>query len=277
MSATTITSAVTAGDIRARKGGDPLVSLTCYTTPMARLMDEQCDFVLVGDSVGMVLHGLPSTLGVTMEMMILHAQAVARGLSHALMVVDMPFGSYEEGPQQAFRNAARLMAETGAGAVKLEGGRHMAETIAFLVTRGIPVMAHIGLTPQSVNTLGGYKVQGRDDQADEVLADARAVADAGAFAVVLEKIPASLADRITAEIAIPTIGIGASAGCDGQVLVVDDMLGLFAEFKPKFVKRYADLATQAGAAIADYAAEVRARRFPGPEHVFADQVKGGRK
>ncbi|MGD9862117.1 MAG: 3-methyl-2-oxobutanoate hydroxymethyltransferase [Pseudodonghicola sp.] len=277
MSATTITSAVTAGDIRARKGGDPLVSLTCYTTPMARLMDEQCDFVLVGDSVGMVLHGLPSTLGVTMEMMILHAQAVARGLSHALMVVDMPFGSYEEGPQQAFRNAARLMAETGAGAVKLEGGRHMAETIAFLVARGIPVMAHIGLTPQSVNTLGGYKVQGRDDQAEAVLADARAVAEAGAFAVVLEKIPASLADRITAEIAIPTIGIGASAGCDGQVLVVDDMLGLFAEFKPKFVKRYADLATQAGAAIAEYAAEVRARRFPGPEHVFADQVKGGRK
>ncbi|MDF1717996.1 MAG: 3-methyl-2-oxobutanoate hydroxymethyltransferase [Antarcticimicrobium sp.] len=277
MSATASPPALTADDIRARKGGDPVVSLTCYTTPMARVMDAHCDFVLVGDSVGMVLHGLPSTLGVTMEMMILHGQAVARGLSHALMVVDMPFASYEEGPQQAFRNAARLMAETGAGAVKLEGGRHMAETIGFLTARGIPVMAHIGLTPQSVNTLGGYRVQGRDDQAAAVLADAHAVSDAGAFAVVLEKIPASLADRITAEVPIPTIGIGASAGCDGQVLVVDDMLGLFAEFKPKFVKRYADLAQQAGAAISDYADEVRARRFPGPEHVFADQVKGPAK
>jgi len=277
MSATASPPALTADDIRARKGGDPVVSLTCYTTPMARVMDAHCDFVLVGDSVGMVLHGLPSTLGVTMEMMILHGQAVARGLSHALMVVDMPFASYEEGPQQAFRNAARLMAETGAGAVKLEGGRHMAETIGFLTARGIPVMAHIGLTPQSVNTLGGYRVQGRDDQAAVVLADAHAVSDAGAFAVVLEKIPASLADRITAEVPIPTIGIGASAGCDGQVLVVDDMLGLFAEFKPKFVKRYADLAQQAGAAISDYADEVRARRFPGPEHVFADQVKGPAK
>lgn len=273
MSATASTPAPTAADIRARKGGAPLVSLTCYTTPMARVMDAHCDFVLVGDSVGMVLHGLPSTLGVTMEMMILHGQAVARGLSHALMVVDMPFASYEEGPQQAFRNAARLMAETGAGAVKLEGGQHMAGTIGFLVARGIPVMAHIGLTPQSVNALGGYKVQGRADQATAVLADATAVAQAGAFAVVLEKIPASLADRITGEVPIPTIGIGASAGCDGQILVVDDMLGLFAEFKPKFVKRYAELAQQADSAIADYAAEVRARRFPGPEHIFADQVK----
>ena len=277
MSATASPPALTADDIRARKGGDPLVSLTCYTTPMARVMDSHCDFVLVGDSVGMVLHGLPSTLGVTMEMMILHGQAVARGLSRALMLVDMPFASYEEGPQQAFGNAARLMTETGAGAVKLEGGRHMAETIAFLTARGIPVMAHIGLTPQSVNALGGYKVQGRADQAAAVLADATAVAEAGAFAVVLEKIPASLADRITAEIAIPTIGIGASAGCDGQILVVDDMLGLFDAFKPKFVKRYADLAQQAGSAIADYAAEVRARRFPGPEHVFADQVKRASK
>ncbi|MGE4327055.1 MAG: 3-methyl-2-oxobutanoate hydroxymethyltransferase [Pseudodonghicola sp.] len=277
MSVTKPISAISAGDIRARKGGDPVVSLTCYTTPMARLMDAQCDFVLVGDSLGMVLHGLPSTLGVTMEMMILHAQAVARGLSHALMVVDMPFGSYEQGPQQAFANAARIMAETGAGAVKLEGGCRMAETIAFLVARGIPVMGHVGLTPQSVNALGGYKVQGRDDQAEVVLADARAVADAGAFAVVLEKVPATLADRITAEVAIPTIGIGASAGCDGQVLVVDDMLGLFDAFKPKFVKRYADLADQARAAIADYAAEVRARRFPGPEHVFADQTEKGAK
>ncbi len=272
MSATARKKAPNAEDIRARKGGDPLVSLTAYTTPMARLMDAHCDFVLVGDSVGMVLHGLTSTLGVTMEMMILHGQAVARGLESAMMVIDMPFASYEHDAAQAFRNAARLMAETGAGAVKLEGGVEMAETIRFLVKRGIPVMAHIGLTPQSINTLGGYKVQGRDEQAEAVLADARAVADAGAFSVVLEKIPQELADRITAEIPVPTIGIGASAGCDGQILVVDDMLGFFTAFKPKFVKRYADLGPQAEAAIAEYAAEVRARSFPADEHVFADQV-----
>ncbi|MFV1592084.1 3-methyl-2-oxobutanoate hydroxymethyltransferase [Phaeobacter sp. JH20_36] len=272
MSATARKMAPNAEDIRARKGGTPLVSLTAYTTPMAQLMDAHCDFVLVGDSVGMVLHGLPSTLGVTMEMMILHGQAVARGLKQAMMVIDMPFASYEEGPQQAFRNAAKLMAETGAGAVKLEGGVEMAETIRFLVKRGIPVMAHIGLTPQSINTLGGYKVQGRDAQADAVLADAHAVADAGAFSVVLEKVPQGLADRITAEVAIPTIGIGASAGCDGQILVVDDMLGFFTAFKPKFVKRYADLGPLAEAAISEYAAEVRARSFPAAEHVFADQA-----
>ncbi len=274
MSANIALSAPTADDIRARKGGQPLVSLTAYTTPMAQLMDAHCDFVLVGDSLGMVVHGLPDTLGVTMEMMELHGRAVARGLKRAMMVIDMPFGSYEENPQQAFRNAARLMAETGAGAVKLEGGAHMAETIAFLVRRGIPVMAHVGLTPQAVNTLGGYKVQGRDAQADAVLADAVAVADAGAFAVVLEKVPASLADRITDTVAIPTIGIGASAGCDGQILVVDDMLGLFRAFKPKFVKRYADLGDAAEAAIACYAAEVRARSFPAAEHVFADTATG---
>ncbi|WP_372574126.1 3-methyl-2-oxobutanoate hydroxymethyltransferase [Ruegeria jejuensis] len=272
MSATARKTAPNADDILRRKGGDPLVSLTAYTTPMAQMMDGHCDFVLVGDSVGMVLHGLPSTLGVTMEMMILHGQAVARGLSRSMMVIDMPFGSYEEDPAQAFRNAARLMAETGAGAVKLEGGVEMAETIRFLVRRGIPVMAHIGLTPQSVNTLGGYKVQGREEQADAVLTDARAVAEAGAFSVVLEKVPQTLADRITAEIAIPTIGIGASAGCDGQILVVDDMLGFFTAFKPKFVKRYAELGPLAEAAIAEYAAEVRARTFPAAEHVFADQA-----
>lgn len=272
MSATARKQAPNAEDIRARKGGEPLVSLTAYTTPMAKFMDAHCDFVLVGDSVGMVLHGLTSTLGVTMEMMIMHGQAVARGLTSAMMVIDMPFASYEEGPQQAFRNAARLMAETGAGAVKLEGGVEMAETIRFLVKRGIPVMAHIGLTPQSINTLGGYKVQGRDAQAEAVLADAHAVADAGAFSVVLEKVPQTLADQITAEVAIPTIGIGASAGCDGQILVVDDMLGFFTAFKPKFVKRYADLGEQAEAAIAEYAAEVRARSFPAAEHVFADQA-----
>ncbi|CUH75023.1 3-methyl-2-oxobutanoate hydroxymethyltransferase [Tropicibacter naphthalenivorans] len=272
MSATAKKRAPLPDDIRARKGGEPLVSLTAYTTPMAQMMDAHCDFVLVGDSVGMVLHGLPSTLGVTMEMMILHGQAVARGLTQAMMVVDMPFGSYEASREVAFENAARLMRETGAGAVKLEGGVGMAETIAFLVQRGIPVMAHIGLTPQSINTLGGYKVQGRGAAGEALMADARAVAEAGAFAVVLEKVPQGLADRITADIAIPTIGIGASAGCDGQILVVDDMLGLFTAFKAKFVKRFANLGEQGEAAIADYARAVRAREFPAAEHVFADEA-----
>ncbi|MEL6958388.1 MAG: 3-methyl-2-oxobutanoate hydroxymethyltransferase [Pseudomonadota bacterium] len=272
MSATAKKRAPMPDDIRAAKGGDPLVSLTAYTTPMAQMMDAHCDFVLVGDSVGMVLHGLPSTLGVTMEMMILHGQAVARGLSSAMMVVDMPFGSYEESPEQGFRNGARLIAETGAAAVKLEGGVHMADTIGFMVARGVPVMAHIGLTPQSINTLGGYKVQGRGGARDQLIADAKAVADAGAFAVVLEKVPATLADEITAMIDIPTIGIGASAGCDGQILVVDDMLGLFTAFKAKFVKRYAHLGDDGEAAIAAYAKEVRARTFPATEHIFADEA-----
>ena len=265
---------LTASDIRARKGADPLVCLTAYTTPVAQLADADCDLVLVGDSVGMVLHGLPSTLDVTMEMMVLHGRAVARGLSRALMVVDMPFGSYEDSPAQAFRNAARLMAETGAGAVKLEGGAHMEDTIRFIVERGIPVMAHIGLTPQAVNALGGYRVQGRGADADRIAEDARAVTRAGAFSVVLEKVPAALADQITADIAIPTVGIGASAGCDGQILVIDDMLGLFDAFKPKFVKRYADLASEARTAIRTYAEEVRARSFPAPEHVFSQEEPG---
>ena len=264
-------TALTASDIRARKGGEPLVCLTAYTTPVARIADTECDLVLVGDSVGMVLHGLPSTLAVTLEMMILHGQAVARGLEHALMVVDMPFASYEESPAQALRNAARIMAETGAGAVKLEGGRHMAETIRFLTDRGIPVMAHIGLTPQAVNALGGYRVQGKGEDAARLLEDARAVAEAGAFSVVLEKVPAALADRITGDISIPTVGIGASAGCDGQILVIDDMLGLFDDFKPKFVKRYGQLATDARKAVREYAGEVRARAFPAPAHVFVDE------
>lgn len=262
---------LTAADIRGRKGQTPLVCLTAYTTPVARLADAECDVLLVGDSVGMVLHGLPSTLPVTLDMMILHGRAVVRGAERSLVVIDMPFGSYEEGPDQAFRNAARLMAETGAGAVKLEGGRHMADTIAFLVARGIPVMAHIGLTPQAVNAIGGYRVQGRGADAERILGDARAVAEAGAFSVVLEKVPARLADDITADLAIPTIGIGASPGCDGQILVIDDMLGLFDAFKPKFVKRYADLATGAAQAIRAYAGDVRARSFPAPEHVFTDE------
>ncbi len=270
MSATSPVRPVLPPDIRARKGGAPLVVLTAYSTPVARLVDAHCDIALVGDSVGMVIHGLPSTLGVTMEMMILHGRAVVRGCQKAMPVIDMPFGSYEEGPQQAFRNASRLMAETGAPAVKLEGGTHMAETIAFLTARGVPVMAHVGLTPQSVNTLGGYKVVGRDAEAAKVMTDAKAVEAAGAFSVVLEKVPAGLAGKITRAISIPTIGIGAGADCDGQVLVVDDMLGLFTDFRPKFVKRYAELGRTAGEAIAAYAADVRARAFPAAEHSFPD-------
>lgn len=267
-------SRTTVASIRAAKGGVPIVALTAYTTPMARWADDHCDVVLVGDSVGMVLHGLPSTLGVTLEMMILHGKAVARGLTRALMVVDMPFGSYEESPARAFRSAARVMAETGAGAVKLEGGTEMAETVAFLAARGIPVMAHVGLTPQSVHAFGGYAVQGRGADAARILADACAVAEAGAFSVVLEKVPERLAREITETVPIPTIGIGASPNCDGQVLVTDDLLGMFGAFLPKFVKQYAQIGQQAEAAIAAYAADVRARRFPGPEHVFADAAPG---
>lgn len=270
MSANIRIKSLTPSDIASRKGQQKLVCLTAYTTPVARLADTQCDVVLVGDSLGMVLHGLPSTLGVTMEMMILHGQAVMRGVSRALCVVDMPFGSYEESPAQAFRNASRLLAETSAGAVKLEGGQHMKDTIAFLVTRGIPVMGHVGLTPQSVNTLGGYKIQGRDDDAQRVLADALAVQEAGGFSVVLEKLPQALGQEITQALTIPTVGIGAGPGCDGQILVIDDMLGLFADFRPKFVKRYASLAEQAGEAIRLYAEDVRANMFPAQEHSFGD-------
>lgn len=252
--------------------------MTAYTTPVAKLVDGFCDVVLVGDSVGMVLHGMPSTLGVTLEMMILHGKAVRRGLQSALMVVDMPFGSYEESPAQAFRNAALVMTETGAAAVKLEGGESVAETIRFLTARGIPVMGHVGLTPQAVNAFGGYRTQGQGEDAERILRDATAVAEAGAFAVVLEKIPEALARLITEQVAIPTIGIGASPACDGQILVVDDMLGLFGTFRPRFVKRYAALGSDAEAAIAAYAKDVRERRFPTADHVFGHEpgpVNGG--
>ncbi|RWO95063.1 MAG: 3-methyl-2-oxobutanoate hydroxymethyltransferase [Mesorhizobium sp.] len=273
MSATQNVRAMTPPKVAERKGGVPLVCLTAYTTPVARLVDPHCDVVLVGDSVGMVLHGLPSTLGVTLEMMIMHGQAVRRGLEQSLMIIDMPFGSYEESPEQAFRNAARVMAETGCAAVKLEGGETIAETIRFLAARGVPVMGHVGLTPQAVNTFGGYRVQGRGSDAERIVSDALAVSEAGAFAVVLEKVPEALARRITGEVAIPTIGIGASAACDGQILVVDDMLGLFGDFRPKFVKRYTELGEAAAAAVAVYAREVKERRFPAAEHVFADAPK----
>lgn len=277
MSATGKIGTLTVPDIIAHKSGTPLVCLTAYTTPVAKLCDRHCDIVLVGDSVGMVLHGLPSTLGVTMDMMVLHGKAVRRGIQYSLLVVDMPFGSYEESPQQAFANAARLMSETGCTAIKLEGGESMAETIRFLVARGIPVIGHVGLTPQAVNVFGGYKVQGRGEAAQRIRRDAFAVAEAGAFSVVLEKIPEGLARSITEQIAIPTIGIGASPACDGQILVVDDMLGMFADFRPKFVKRYAEFGAAADRAITDYAEEVRARRFPDESHVFIDELQKGGK
>lgn len=268
MSANVRIKALTAPDIAARKGGEPLVCLTAYSTPVARIIDPHCDLILVGDSVAMVVHGLPSTVHATLPMMILHGQAVRRGTEKALLVVDMPFGSYEKSPEQAFETAARIMTETNCGAVKLEGGQVMAPTIAFLVQRGIPVVAHVGLTPQSINAIGGYKLQGDGDDGVRIANDAAAVADAGAFAVVLEKVPEPLARAITADIAIPTIGIGASPACDGQILVVDDMLGLFQDFKPKFAKRYAELGNAASIAVAAYAVDVRARRFPGPDNVY---------
>lgn len=260
---------LTAPDIAARKGGDPIVSLTAYHAHTARLLDRHMDFLLVGDSLGMVMHGYETTVPVPLELMIMHGQAVVRGSSHALIVVDMPFGSYEESPQIAFRNAARVMKETGCGAVKLEGGARMEETIRYLTERGIPVMGHIGLTPQSVNVMGGFKTQGREkSEWAAIEEDARAVAEGGAFAVVVEGVAELLAARITKRIAIPTIGIGASAKCDGQILVLEDMLGLSPRV-PKFVKRFAELGGAIEAAVASYADEVRSRTFPADEHTYA--------
>ncbi|MDB5407547.1 MAG: panB [Rhodospirillales bacterium] len=257
-----------------RKGSEPIVFLTAYTAPMARFLDPHVDVLLVGDSLGMVLYGLDSTLAVTLDMMIAHGAAVVRGSEHACVIVDMPFGSYQESPAQAFRNAARILAETGCAGVKLEGGAELAETIAFLVGRGIPVCGHIGLLPQSVNAAGGYRTHGRDEsEAAGIAADARAVADAGAFAIVIEGTLEPVARAITEEIAVPTIGIGASPACDGQVLVSEDLLGLFADFTPRFVRRYADLGPEISAAAAAYAADVRARRFPGPEHTVGAAPK----
>ncbi len=273
----------TAPEILARKGGEPIVMLTSYHAHTAALVDKYCDIILVGDSLGNVMHGFETTLPVTLEMMILQGRAVMRGSKQALVVVDMPFGSYEASKEQAFHSAARVLKETHAGAVKLEGGVRMAETIEFLATRGIPVMAHIGLTPQSVNTLGGFKSQGKEEAArlgagenvsGPIQDDARAVAQAGAFSVVVEAVAEPLARRITEIIPIPTIGIGASVACDGQVLVLEDMLGL-SPWVPKFVKRYGNLGPGIETAIEDYAREVRSRAFPGPEHVYAVKSKTG--
>jgi 3-methyl-2-oxobutanoate hydroxymethyltransferase len=257
-----------APDIAARKGGEPIVCLTAYTAPVAEILDEHCDLLLVGDSVGMVVHGLPNTVGVTMEMMILHGQAVMRGARRAMVVVDMPFGSYEGSAEQAYENAARIMKETGAQAVKVESGPTVPDTIHYMVQRGIPVMGHVGLRPQAVLVDGGFKAKGRDeDGRAKVIAEARATAEAGAFSVVVEGVAEGLAREITAAIAPPTIGIGASAGCDGQILVTDDMLGLF-DWTPKFVRRYADLRGEIGEAAAKYAADVKARTFPGEAETY---------
>jgi 3-methyl-2-oxobutanoate hydroxymethyltransferase len=259
--------------IQKRKDADgrteePIVMLTAYTARMAQLLDPHCDLLLVGDSLGQVIYGLPTTIPVTMEMMCAHGAAVVRGSWHAVVVVDMPFGSYEASPALAFENAARILKETGAAAVKLEGGEAMAETVAFLTARGIPVIGHVGLTPQAVNALGGYRARGRDDaEATKILADAKAVAEAGCFALVLEGVMEEVAAEATRAVACPTIGIGASSTCDGQVLVTEDMLGMF-ERTPRFVKRFDDLATRISEAAAAYAGEVRSRDFPGDEQIY---------
>ncbi len=258
--------------IRDRKQGgithDPLVMLTAYTARQAQLLDTHCDMLLVGDSLGQVIYGLPSTLQVTMDMMIAHGAAVVRGSNHALVIVDMPFGSYEASPEQAFASASRIMAETGCAAVKLEGGQAMAGTIAFLSGRGIPVMAHVGLTPQAVNVLGGYGARGRSQREHEkIVADGQAVAEAGAFAVVAEGVLEPIAIALTQSLEIPVIGIGASAQCDGQVLVTEDMLGMF-ERVPRFVKRYENLAEVISRAAERYAGDVRTRAFPTPDQTY---------
>ncbi|HEV2597257.1 3-methyl-2-oxobutanoate hydroxymethyltransferase [Sphingopyxis sp.] len=255
--------------IRQRKGGEPLVMLTAYTVRMAQLLDPHCDMLLVGDSLAQVIYGLPHTVGVTMDMMALHGAAVVRGSYHAAVIVDMPFGSYEGSPQQAFDNAARLLKETGAAAVKVEGGKVLAPTIEFLTQRGIPVMGHVGLTPQAVNILGGYGVRGKsEEEARSIVEDAIAVAQAGAFSIVIEGVLESIAIEITNKVDCPTIGIGASAQCDGQVLVTDDMLGMF-ERVPKFVKKYEDMAGVVNSAVKDYADEVRSRSFPTDDQTYA--------
>ena len=251
-----------APDIQSRKGKEPLVCLTAYDAPTAALLDDHCDLLLVGDSVGMVVHGLPNTVGVTLEMMILHGQAVMRGARRAMVVVDMPFGSYEGGKELAYENCARVMKETGAQGVKLESGPTVAQTIAYLVERGIPVMGHVGLRPQAVLTEGGFKAKGRTEaERLRVMAEAEATADAGAFAVVIEGVAADLAGEITRAIPVPTVGIGASAECDGQILVTPDMLGLF-DWTPKFVRRYGDMRGHIVEGVAAYADDVRSRRFP---------------
>ena len=257
---------VTIPEFRERKAKEPLVCLTAYTTPVARLMDPHVDLILVGDTLGMVVYGMESTLAVTLDMMIVHGQAVMRGSQHALVVVDLPFGSYQASPADAFRAASRVMKETGCSAVKLEGGEEMAETVAFMVQRGVPVVGHVGLKPQHQHMLGGFRTQTEEAR---ILADGHALAEAGAFSVVVEGTRTPIATRLTQELSVPTIGIGAGPACDGQILVIDDLLGLFDGHQPRFVKRYAEVGSTIAQAVQDYSAEVKARRFPAPEHSYS--------
>ncbi|MAI89609.1 3-methyl-2-oxobutanoate hydroxymethyltransferase [Ponticaulis sp.] len=269
MSAQTQLRRKTVRDMAKAKGGQPLVCLTAYDAPRAALIDPHCDLILVGDSVGMVVHGLDSTVGVTMDMMIMHGQAVMRGSQSAFVVVDMPFGSYEASPQQAFENAARIMMETRCQAVKLESGVYAEETVRYLVDRSIPVLAHVGLRPQAINVDGGFKAKGRsDDERQRVIAEAKAAESAGAFGVVVEGVAEDLAAEITELLSIPTIGIGASASCDGQILVTEDMLGLF-DWTPKFVRRYGNVKGEITAAVENYASDVRGRAFPGKAETYS--------
>jgi 3-methyl-2-oxobutanoate hydroxymethyltransferase len=254
--------------LKAQKGKDKITALSLYDYPTARLVDGMVDVILVGDSLGMVVYGFDSTLPVTMDMMVAHGRAVSRACSDTFVVVDLPFGSYQESPAQAFASAARVMAETGCKAVKLEGGQEMSATVAFLTERGIPVMGHVGLQPQSVNALGGFRVQGRTPEgADRILAAAKAMEGAGCFSVVLEGVTRDLGDRITRELAIPVIGIGASPGCDGQILVMADLLGA-GERAPKFVKAFCDTRTLTRDAVAAYVEEVKAATFPAAQHCY---------
>jgi 3-methyl-2-oxobutanoate hydroxymethyltransferase len=256
--------------IRSRKGGDKLVCLTAYTSSVARLLDNEVDLLLVGDSLAMTVYGFDSTLPIGLDMMIAHGAAVVRSTERALVVVDLPFGSYQASPADAFRAAARVLPETGCTAVKLEGGEEMAETVAFLTARGVPVMGHVGLTPQAVNALGGYRSRGHAaGERNQIMQDGVAIAEAGAFALVIEGVAESLARELTGAVAVPTIGIGGSPACDGQILVIDDMLGLFTEFTPKFVKRYRSLGDEIRAAAREYAEEVREGRFPAAEHTYS--------
>ncbi|PIW27605.1 MAG: 3-methyl-2-oxobutanoate hydroxymethyltransferase [Rhodospirillales bacterium CG15_BIG_FIL_POST_REV_8_21_14_020_66_15] len=268
---------ITVEELKSRKlaqGATPIVSLTAYTQPMAKFLDPHCDFLLVGDSLAMVIYGLETTRGVTIEIMCAHGRAVTRGAERALVVVDLPQGTYEQSPQQAVASARRVIDETEAQAVKLEGGVEMADTVAAIVASGVPVLGHVGLLPQKAEHRGAFKIQGRDDEgAKKVMADARAIADAGAFAMVIEGTVEPVAREITAQVAVPTIGIGASPACDGQILVTQDMVGLFADFTPKFVKKYADLGAALEQAAREYADDVRSGRFPGLEHCFGVEKK----
>lgn len=262
-------------DLAAMKGTQPIVSLTAYSAPMARALDDQTDMILVGDSLGMVVYGMDTTVGVTLDMMVAHGTAVVRATNHACVIVDLPFGAYQESPQAAFRAAARMMAETGCSGVKLEGGVEMAETVRFLNARGIPVLGHVGLMPQSVNAAGGFRVQGKtDDGARRVRSDASAIADAGAFAIVIENTVEALARSLTEELKVPTIGIGASPACDGQILVTEDIVGLGGDFTPRFAKRYAELGDGLRGAVEQYAEDVRARRFSGCRALFQPSRQG---